>query len=198
MMLGFTEHLSLHRFMMDLPKGFRFAGVPAGIKSRVGACDVAMIVADSECTVAGVYTTNQVVAAPVVLSRTRTPNSRCRGIVVNSGNANACTGERGMADARRMTQAASEALMRHSPGSNSVTEDQWIVMSTGIIGRFLPMEKVEAGIDAAAKSLAVGEAAFMKASDGIMTTDATRKIASSKDQLPSAMRCVGGWPRVQG
>ena len=91
---------------MELPKGFRFAGVSAGIKSRAGARDVAMIVADQECTAAGVYTTNQVVAAPVVLSRTRTPSQRARGLVINSGNANACTGEQGMQDAREMTRLA--------------------------------------------------------------------------------------------
>ncbi len=170
---------------MELPKGFRFAGVSAGIKSRAGARDVAMIVADQDCTAAGVYTTNQVVAAPVVLSRTRTPSQRARGLVINSGNANACTGEKGMQDAREMTRLAAAALAKNQSGVKAIDEDQWIVMSTGIIGRFLPMDKIAAGIEAAAKDLATGEEAFLRASDGIMTTDATRKIADRAIRLPS-------------
>ncbi|MFN9626256.1 MAG: bifunctional ornithine acetyltransferase/N-acetylglutamate synthase, partial [Planctomycetota bacterium] len=92
--------------LKQLPTGFRFAGVSAGIKSRAGAKDVTLIVSDSPCTAAGVYTTNQIVAAPVVLSRSRTPSANIRGIVINSGNANACTGQQGDLDAGEMTRLA--------------------------------------------------------------------------------------------
>jgi glutamate N-acetyltransferase/amino-acid N-acetyltransferase len=170
---------------MHLPSGFRFGGVSAGIKSRVGARDVALIISDQECTAAGVYTTNQVVAAPVVLSRMRTPSERCRGIVINSGNANACTGDRGMKDAESMACLAAEAVSSVDKLSTAVDKSQFLVMSTGIIGRFLPMGKIEAGIAAAARDLSTGEAAFLRASDGIMTTDATRKIADRSIILPS-------------
>lgn len=173
---------------MELPKGFRFAGVSAGIKTRAGARDVTLIVSDAECTAAGVYTTNQIVAAPVVLSRTRTPSDRIRGVVVNSGNANACTGSQGMQDAREMCRLASAAYAKHAGTSSKqsvLDENQWIVMSTGIIGRFLPMDKIAKGIDAAAKELGSTEESFLNAVDGIMTTDVGRKIANRKIKLPS-------------
>jgi len=178
---------------MKLPQGFRFAGVSAGIKSRVGARDVTLIVSDTDCTAAGVYTTNQVVAAPVVLSRSRTPSERFRGIVVNSGNANACTGSRGMNDAVEMGKIAARAVSAANPKQTVATEDQWIVMSTGIIGRFLPMDKVCDGIHAAAKALASGEDAYLDAADGILTTDIARKIGHREVVLPSgcAVSIVG-------
>ena len=130
---------------MQLPKGFRFAGVSAGIKSRAGAKDVAMIVSDLPCTAAGVYTTNQIVAAPVVLSRSRTPSCSLRGIVINSGNANACTGLQGDLDAAEMTRLAAVSI----PDSKGLTAEDFLVMSTGIIGRKLPMTKIKAGIELA-------------------------------------------------
>ncbi|MDZ4849198.1 MAG: bifunctional glutamate N-acetyltransferase/amino-acid acetyltransferase ArgJ [Pirellulaceae bacterium] len=171
---------------MELPKGFRFAGVACGIKSRQGALDLTLIVADNECTAAGVYTTNQVVAAPVVLSRSRTPSQQFRGIVVNSGNANACTGAKGMTDALEMSKLAASAVAdKKLAGTTAAHEDQWIVMSTGIIGRFLPMDKIANGIRQAAAELATGEHAYLNAADGIMTTDIARKIASRQVKLPS-------------
>lgn len=95
-----------------------------------------------------------------------------RAVVINSGNANACTGVRGMLDAQRMCELAAQAI----GGPVAVAPDQVLVMSTGIIGRFLPMEKVEQGIQAAAAQLASGEAAFHDAADGILTTDNARKV----------------------
>jgi len=158
---------------MHLPKGFRFAGVSAGIKSRAGAKDVALIVSDTPCTAAGVYTTNQIVAAPVVLSRSRTPSNRLRGIVVNSGNANACTGTQGDKDAAEMTALAAKSVKLQGQSS----EQDFLVMSTGIIGRHLPMDKIRNGITQAATELGSSETHFLNACDGIMTTDAFRKIA---------------------
>ncbi len=158
---------------MHLPKGFRFAGVSAGIKSRAGAKDVALIVSDTPCTAAGVYTTNQIVAAPVVLSRSRTPSNRLRGIVINSGNANACTGTQGDKDAAEMTALAAKSVKLQGQSS----EQDFLVMSTGIIGRHLPMDKIRTGITQAATELGSSETHFLNAVDGIMTTDAFRKIA---------------------
>ncbi len=159
--------------MFHLPTGFRFAGVSSGIKTKKGAKDVTLIVSDGPCVAAGVYTTNQVVAAPVVVSRARTPSKSIRGIVVNSGNANACTGAQGDRDAIQMTAIAAKAV----DPSGKLTAEQFVVMSTGVIGRFLPMEKVATGIQAAAKELAATEEAFLNACDGILTTDIARKIA---------------------
>ncbi len=159
--------------MIPLPRGFRFAGVSCGIKSRANAKDVTLIISDQPCVAAGVYTTNQIVAAPVVISRSRTPSDRIRGIVVNSGNANACTGTRGHSDAIEMTRLAAQAVSHQTP----LSDDQFVVMSTGVIGRFLPMEKVRDGIQRAAGALGSSESHFLDACDGIMTTDAFRKIA---------------------
>lgn len=155
--------------MNKIPNGFRVAGVACGIKSK-GTEDIALIVAERPCVVAGVYTTNQVVAAPVVLDRERTPSAHARAVVVNSGNANACTGELGMENARRMTALAASHV--------GCAADQALVMSTGIIGQQLPMEKVEAGIADAAAALGNSEAHLLAAARGIMTTDTKTKLAS--------------------
>ena len=161
---------------MHLPVGFRFAGVVGGIKSRVGARDITLIVSVTPCVAAGVYTTNQIVAAPVVVSRSRTPSNTICGIVVNSGNANACTGTRGLQDAVEMTKHAAAAV----DPSGKLTAEQFVVMSTGIIGRFLPMEKIKEGISAAANELSSTEQAFLNACDGILTTDIARKTTERR------------------
>ncbi|MEQ1824444.1 MAG: bifunctional glutamate N-acetyltransferase/amino-acid acetyltransferase ArgJ [Pirellula sp.] len=165
--------------MVHLPIGFRFAGVSSRIKSRPGARDVTLIVSDTPCVAAGVYTTNQIVAAPVVVSRNRTPSKSIRGIVVNSGNANACTGVQGFQDAVEMTRLAASAI----DPAGKLTADQFVVMSTGVIGRFLPMDKVKSGIQAAASELAATEQGFLNACDGILTTDIARKIAERRFML---------------
>ena len=85
------------------PAGFRASGVSCGIKSRPGIPDLGILLAEAPATVAGMFTTNRVCAAPVVLSRERVAQGKVRGLVVNSGNANACTGEQGLTDARKMT-----------------------------------------------------------------------------------------------
>ena len=87
----------------------------------------------------GVYTQNLVFAAPVALDRARTPAADIRAVVINSGNANACTGERGLRDAEEMARAAAADLRRAS-------ETQALVLSTGVIGAFLPMDKIVPGI----------------------------------------------------
>jgi glutamate N-acetyltransferase / amino-acid N-acetyltransferase len=162
---------------MKIPQGFRFSGVSVGIKKRANSRDVAMVVSDDPCTIAGVFTTNQVVAAPVVISRSRCPSSNMRGVVINSGNANACTGELGHSNALKMSDLASEQVAKQL--KQDITPDSFVVMSTGIIGHQLPMDKVARGIELAAESLASTEDGFMATSDGIMTTDATRKIADT-------------------
>jgi len=179
---------------MHLPVGFRFAGVVSGIKSRVGARDVTLIVSDAPCVAAGVYTTNQIVAAPVVVSRSRTPSSTIRGVVVNSGNANACTGTRGYQDAVEMTKHAANAI----DPSGKLAPEQFVVMSTGIIGRFLPMEKIKSGISAAAKELAYSEQAFLNACDGILTTDIARKTAERKFPLQNKETHIVGMCKGAG
>lgn len=154
---------------LAVPQGFRLGAVHCGLKRNPNKPDLVLIVTDQPATAAGVYTQNLVFAAPVALDRQRTPTDRLRAIVVNSGNANACTGEQGMANAVRMVELAAEAC-----GASS---DQALVMSTGIIGEQLPMEKIAAGIAAAALELGSDEASLDRAGRGIMTTDKTQKMA---------------------
>src|SRR5262245_10736824 len=116
---------------MKIPLGFRFAGIHAGIKKVRDKEDFTLVHCPGGATAAGVYTQNLVFAAPVAFDRARTPSGDVRVVAVNSGNANACTGERGLADAREMARLAAAAT-----GS---TESQALVMSTGVIGVFLPM-----------------------------------------------------------
>jgi glutamate N-acetyltransferase / amino-acid N-acetyltransferase len=151
-----------------LPAGFRFAGVTCGLK-RSGKPDLTLIVADANVAAAGVYTTNQVVAAPVILCRSRTPSDKIRAVVINSGNANACTGEAGMLAAQ-----ATCGLVAAQVGCKP---EQVLVMSTGVIGHQLPMDRIESGIQAAASKLAPTMESFHQAADAITTTDNGRKVA---------------------
>ncbi len=161
--------------MLHLPLGFRFAGLHAGIKKNPQKEDLTLIHCPGGAVAAGTYTTNLVYAAPVALDRARTPLSDFRVVVVNSGNANACTGERGLADCRAMARLAAEAV--------GAKESQALVMSTGVIGQFLPMDKIAAGVAQAAQRLAEGEEAFLSAARGILTTDQGTKIASRSVSL---------------
>src|SRR5690606_33264382 len=138
--MTYSSLFTAYLLPMHIPRGFKFAGVHAGIKRNPAKEDVTLIVADAPAVAAGVYTQNLVYAAPVAYDRERTPSAQVRCIVVNSGNANACTGERGLNDAREMARLAAETC--------GASADQALVMSTGIIGEFLPMEKVTAGISA--------------------------------------------------
>lgn len=145
------------------------AGVACGIKRITGRRDLTLIRGDAPCNAVGVYTQNRVVAAPVLVDRERTPSDHIRAIVVNSGNANACTGDRGMEDARNMARYAAEACR--------CEESSVLVMSTGVIGEYLPLDKIQRGIREAADSLARSPAALQSAAEGILTTDKGTKIS---------------------
>jgi glutamate N-acetyltransferase/amino-acid N-acetyltransferase len=155
---------------MHIPLGFRFAGVHAGIKKNAQKEDFTLVHCPRGATAAGVYTQNLVYAAPVALDRARTPSGTICVVAVNSGNANACTGERGMSDAREMARLAAAAV--------GADESEALVMSTGVIGVFLPMDKIAAGATAAAARLGDDEGAFLAAARGILTTDKGIKVAS--------------------
>lgn len=151
----------------SLPRGFRAAGHACGIKADPQTLDLALFVSDQPCTTVGVFTQNRVVGAPVKLGRERLPRTTARGVVINSGNSNACTGQRGLEDARWMTSLAAEHV-------GCAAEDM-LVCSTGVIGRFLPREKLTAGIPVAASKLAATPVAFEAAARGMMTTDTVPK-----------------------
>ncbi len=154
---------------MKLPQDFEFAGVACGIKHDPQKKDVALILSRRAAVGAGVYTQNIVVAAPVVLDRQRTPAADIRAVVVNSGNANACTGQRGMQDAQAMSRQTADLC--------GLSAKQVLVMSTGIIGEFLPMEKITSGITAARADLAPASKGFLNASQAILTSDRGPKTA---------------------
>src|SRR5947208_1321690 len=121
-----------------LARGYRFAGLHCGIRPDPARRDLALVVSDGPASAAGVFTQNRVRAAPVRVCQERLPSAEARGVVVCSGNANACTGPQGLADARRMAAVAAEAT--------SCREEQFLVCSTGLIGRPLPMPTIEPGI----------------------------------------------------
>jgi len=153
-----------------VPQGFRLTGVHCGIKRNPSKPDLSLIVSDRPATAAGVYTQNLVHAAPVALNRQRTPTDRFRVLVINSGNANACTGDRGLNDARQMATMAAAAC--------DVEGSHALVMSTGVIGVFLPMDKIGQGIRAASKQLGNSEDDLVLASRGMLTTDTVHKLSA--------------------
>ena len=151
-----------------LPQGFRACGIHCGLK-RSGREDLGLIACDRPAVFAAVFTTNRVQGAPVKLNRRRMSRSTCRAVVVNSGNANACTGERGLRDAQRMAELTARAL--------GCEPEEVLVCSTGIIGRPLPMDRIEAGIGTAANGLSAGGGeSFARA---ILTTDTGIKTAAA-------------------
>jgi len=170
--------------MPSVPLGFRLAGAHCGLKRNPTRHDMALIVSDQPAVAAGVYTTNLVYAAPVALNRQRTPSDSMRAIVINSGNANACTGDRGMEDARRMAELASQVA--------DTSADQVLVLSTGVIGEFLPMDKITAGIASLADKLADDEQSLVDAARGMLTTDTVHKLAGRTVQCSTGeLRIVG-------
>lgn len=144
------------------PKGFKAAGV--GARIRKPKKDIAIVASDVPAAVAAVLTTNKAAAAPIAVCKAQLQRGKaCSAIVANSGNANACTGERGLADAWQMVRETAAAL--------SVPEESVLVASTGVIGQFLPMERVVEGIRRAASQLAASPDASHAAAEAIMTTD---------------------------
>ncbi|MCL2005189.1 MAG: bifunctional glutamate N-acetyltransferase/amino-acid acetyltransferase ArgJ [Planctomycetaceae bacterium] len=165
---------------MSLPRGYRFAGVHCGLKSDPNLLDLSLVVSDLPATAAGVYTQNLVAGAAVLVDRPRTPNTGFNALVANSKIANDCTGEQGYRDALEMTELA--AYHAGTPQGDAAG-GKALVMSTGVIGVMLPMDKIRAGIAEAAGQLASDEASFIRAARGIMTTDTVEKTASRRIAL---------------
>lgn len=163
--------LSIHRPLCPLPAGFRVAGVACDVKGNgSGKRDLALFVSDEPATSAGVFTTNLVNGAPVKVSRKRVGRMTTRAVLMNSGNSNACTGERGIADAEQMTAAVAKRL--------GCEADDVLVCSTGVIGRFLPMDRISAGLPEVLAALGVTEQSLDNAARAIMTTDTFPKVAT--------------------
>jgi glutamate N-acetyltransferase/amino-acid N-acetyltransferase len=152
--------------------GFRFAGVAAGIKES-GRPDLGLVLADDEVPVAALFTKNRVKAAPVVMAQRRTERGLARAVLVNSGNANACTGKDGLTAARRTS-----AMLARAVGTD---ESLVIPASTGVIGRTLPVERIERAIPRLVADLS--EDGVERFAVAIMTTDRWPKIASARVRL---------------
>jgi len=164
------------------PLGFKAAAVFCGIKRR--KLDLALIASDVPAAVAGLFTTNQVCAAPVRLSAQRVLKRFAQAIVANSGNANACTGPQGIRDAKRMAETAAAAL--------NVKASHVLVCSTGRIGVPMPMENVQRGIRACAPLLARSATNARQAAEAVMTTDTRRKEIAVEFEIGKAMVRIGG------
>jgi len=184
-----NHHWSVPDGSVTSPQGFVAAAVAAGIKQS-GRPDLVLVAADRDCAAAGVFTRNRVAAAPVLLDRATLAAGRAalRGVLINAGNANACTGEPGLADAREMQRLAAAAL--------GTRPEQLLVMSTGVIGVPLPMTRVAAGVAALAPLLSAGGG--LAAAEAIMTTDTRPKRAAVVVDLPDGQVTIGGMAKGAG
>ncbi len=169
--------------LAKLPSGFQTSGTTCGIKAS-GKPDMALFVSDSPAAAAGVFTTNRVVGAPVTVCKERVPADNIRAVILNSGNSNACTGTRGLEDARTMTAEVANAL-----GCNP---EQVLVCSTGIIGVNLPMDVITAGIPKAAEALNSSDESFKAAATAMMTTDTFAKQFTAYAGMSSGRVRVAG------
>jgi len=172
------------------PKGFKAGATYCGIKTIKDSLDLGIIFSEFPATGAALFTTNQIYAAPVKLSRKVAPKGHIRAFVINSGNANACTGEQGYKDAEEMARIAARCL--------KISEDEIIVASTGIIGRGLPMGKIAAGIKAAATSLGNTPTHGNNVARAIMTTDTKQKDIAVRLKINNKDVIVGGITKGAG
>jgi glutamate N-acetyltransferase/amino-acid N-acetyltransferase len=154
--------------MSKLPKGFRASAIAVGLKST-GALDLTLIVNDGpRFDAAAVYTTNKVVAAPVIWSREVTKGRLVRAAVLNSGGANACTGPQGFADTHQTAEKVGDLL--------EISSGEVVVCSTGLIGELLPMPKIISGLESIATTLKIDS--LDEVARAIMTTDSVPKVAT--------------------
>jgi glutamate N-acetyltransferase/amino-acid N-acetyltransferase len=172
---------------VNFPRGFRSAGVYCGIK-KPGLLDLALIVSETESSVAGMFTTNRACAAPVVWSKQAVAGGRARAIVANSGNANCLTGAQGIRDAQRMAELVAKRL--------ECPPTQVVVASTGVIGVPLPMPVVESGIAQAFERLTDGD--DRTTADAILTTDNASKRASLEIDTPAGKVRIGAIAKGAG
>jgi len=167
--------------------GFQAAGVACGIKPR-GEKDMALIVSNVPAEVAATFTTNLVKAAPVKVSMQNVRNGKIRGVVINSGCANACTGVQGITDAK--------AMIEHVAKKVKTKPRDWLVCSTGRIGNRLPMPRVRKGIEKAIAKLGPDNGA--EAAKAIMTTDTRRKEFAMRFKVNGRKVVIGGMAKGAG
>jgi glutamate N-acetyltransferase/amino-acid N-acetyltransferase len=171
-------------------RGFSAAGVGCGIKTKRNALDLGLVLSDRPASAAGVFTTIACPAAPVEWTRGVVESGRARAAVANSGNANACTGDRGERDAAAMAIATA--------GSLGLDAGEVCVASTGVIGRPLPLEDVVVGIGDAADRLSPAASGGERFARAILTTDTTPKAMAVRTVLDGTVITVGGSAKGAG
>lgn len=187
--------IALQRFGLDpssakFPHGFLATGLHCGVKKDPSRLDLGVIISDRPCSAAGTFTRNAFVAAPVVVSKEVLAGGGgiARGLVVNSGCANAVTGTQGLKDARAM----SDQLDSFLAGSTSSSATGTLVMSTGVIGQLLPIKRILSGITASTATLGSSYSAWLDAAKAFMTTDTFPKLRTRTFELGGKeVRMVG-------
>ena len=169
------------------PQGFRAAGIHCGIK-KPGLLDLALVVSEQSGPIAGVFTRNQVVAAPVTVDRLHLRRGIGRAILVNSGNANACTGAKGLAAAKQTAREVARHL--------SIPSHHVFIGSTGVIGRALPVNRIVKGIPQLLIQLS--DRGGLDAARAIMTTDLRPKSIVLQDSIGSRLITIGGMAKGSG
>jgi len=169
------------------PQGFEAAGIHCGIK-KPSILDLALVVSTVPGPIAGVFTRNRVVAAPVILDRRHLRQHRGRAIVVNSGNANACTGAQGLKAATAMASAVAQGL--------AIPVTQVFVGSTGVIGRVLPIDRVKEGIPTLIAKLS--RTGGRQAAQAILTTDLRPKTVVVQARIGGQIVTIGGMAKGSG
>ena len=171
------------------PVGFQAAGIAAGLKDS-GKPDLALVLAPEAAVCAGTFTTSVVRAACVDLcaQRLQASNGQCRGVLINSGQANACTGDSGLIDSQRATQALADHL--------GLTSDQMLICSTGVIGVPIPMKVLLAGLDPLVEALA--EDGGAAAAAAILTTDLVPKQIAVESEIDGRTVRIGGMAKGSG
>ena len=171
----------------SIPNGFKFAAIGAAIKTQ-DRDDIAIIYSEIPCVSAGVFTRNVVKSPSVIYNMERIKNDKAYGFVVNSGNANACTGQQGMNDTIAMSKAVKDGL--------KITDGEVFVCSTGVIGVPLPMDRI---IPAIKRGVAkIGENSFMDTAKAIMTTDTFPKIQSKTVEIEGKTVTISGITKGSG
>ncbi len=175
--------------MITSPKGFLAAGVGCGLK-KSGRLDLGLLVCSSGANTAAMFTTNKIVSAAVQVSKNHIKSKKIFAVVVNSGSANACTGERGLHNAIKMCRQTAK-LVKAEP-------NEVLVASTGIIGEQLPMKKITAGISKAAAELSATALAGLDFAKAVMTTDTKVKKAVRRFSISSRKVTIAGTAKGAG
>ncbi len=170
------------------PKGFTASGIHVGIRKNREKKDLALVWSEKPCSAAAVYTSNQVKGQPLIVTREHLADGRAQAIIVNAGNANTCTGEAGIAAARRMAALVSQWM--------GIPATDVVVASTGVIGQQLDVNIIEAGMEQLKAGLS--RTGNIDAREAIMTTDTVKKEVAVQFELGGVMVTIGAMAKGSG